>query len=211
MRAVDAQGRGVSGVPINWVWLIGTGVITPLDLSTNANGEARAQVRLGMEVGRQAVQANSPGLPPSAFSFTASPPPLGSEWDFVAPTLSAEGITSTGTPFTLTCADVAMRVSITRFGSTTLGGQLTPHETRCQVSTESWFTGAAFTNFTLSGEVNPGGNFILRTDDAVFHIAGNYAGGAMIGLQGSIEIRLPPPYPSSIRASGAWAGTWVAP
>ena len=61
------------------------------------------------------------------------------------------------------------------------------------------------------GTLGSGGSFALQTGDGVVQLNGTYSSGALIGIQGNIEIGLSPPYPESVRVSGGWTATWVSP
>ena len=71
LRAVDASGGPVraSGLLVTWTVTLGGGVLETADAITDADGEARAQWKLGSELGDQAVVATVEGT--SSVTFAA--------------------------------------------------------------------------------------------------------------------------------------------
>jgi uncharacterized protein YjdB len=70
VRALDANGAGLSGVPFAWQVTLGGGSVVDLAERTDANGYARAQWTLGTTLGMQNVRAVSGSLA-AVFKATA--------------------------------------------------------------------------------------------------------------------------------------------
>ena len=66
-----ASGLPAPGVVVFWQVTMGDGSVSPVTSVTNANGVARAQLVVGMSVGRQEVVAIAPPLLDATFSSTA--------------------------------------------------------------------------------------------------------------------------------------------
>jgi hypothetical protein len=72
VRLVDGNGNGIGGRPITWVVPAGAGSVDPVNITTNANGLATTRWTLPTQVGNYTVSAVFSGLPPVAFTATAS-------------------------------------------------------------------------------------------------------------------------------------------
>ncbi|HEX2218694.1 MAG TPA: Ig-like domain-containing protein [Gemmatimonadales bacterium] len=72
VRLEDANGNGIGGRPITWVVPAGSGSVSPVNTTTNANGLAATRWTLPAPVGEYTVNAVFSGLPPVVFSGSAT-------------------------------------------------------------------------------------------------------------------------------------------
>jgi hypothetical protein len=72
VRLEDANGNGIGARSITWVVPTGSGSVTPVSGTTNANGLAVTRWTLPTTVGEHTVSAVFSGLPPVTFSATAT-------------------------------------------------------------------------------------------------------------------------------------------
>jgi hypothetical protein len=86
VRVTDAKGRGVADQPITWQVDDEGGTISVVDSATGADGTARAEWTLGLQVGTFAVSAAVTGVPPVSFTATSMA-------DTVAPQVSGFALT----------------------------------------------------------------------------------------------------------------------
>jgi hypothetical protein len=73
VRVIDAGGRAVGGVAVQWSVASGSGSVTPASGTTDGAGEARAAWRLGTSPGAQSLTARVEGLAPLTLRATATP------------------------------------------------------------------------------------------------------------------------------------------
>ncbi len=72
VRAVDADGDGVSGVNVTWAVTAGGGSLSSTSTTTRDDGTAEVTWTLGSGVGAQSVSATAAGLQGSPVEFTAT-------------------------------------------------------------------------------------------------------------------------------------------
>lgn len=73
IELLDAGGRAVGGATVAWTVVEGNGTLAAPTSVTNASGEARAFLQVGLTPGPQRVRASWGTLPPVNFSATALP------------------------------------------------------------------------------------------------------------------------------------------
>ncbi|MBI4543760.1 MAG: Ig-like domain-containing protein, partial [Gemmatimonadetes bacterium] len=78
VKVLDAGGRALSGVTVEWSVVAGGGTVSATAARTDATGQAQAQWTLGTAAGEQRVQAAVSGLAPAVFTATATPDRLAS-------------------------------------------------------------------------------------------------------------------------------------
>ncbi|HEU0015749.1 MAG TPA: Ig-like domain-containing protein, partial [Longimicrobium sp.] len=71
VRATDAYGNPVAGVPVTWTVMTGGGSVSPPSNTTGAGGTASATWTLGPASGQQTLRAHSGTLAPATFTATA--------------------------------------------------------------------------------------------------------------------------------------------
>ncbi len=77
VRVTNAQGGGVSGVPVSWAITGGGGSLSAASTPTNSQGQASVSLTLGAAAGPNTATASATGLSgsPVAFTATATAPP----------------------------------------------------------------------------------------------------------------------------------------
>ena len=98
VRVTGSDGQPFSGATVQWSFVNGTGTIAPAQSTTNASGEAEAQVTTLAALGSILVSATVPGVTPVIFSLTGLDP-----CDFSNATQILAGTTKTGTLASLDC------------------------------------------------------------------------------------------------------------
>lgn len=74
VRVVDEAGEPVPDIVGSWTVVSGGGSVTPTELRTDANGEARTEWTVGSTLGEQVVEAEVDGLDPFEFVATVVGP-----------------------------------------------------------------------------------------------------------------------------------------